>query len=436
MNAFECPFSLYARKRPKALAIVGEEHAWSYEECNGLIEGIAGELKKIGVKAGNSVALIPIKDFSIPLLFFALFRIQAIACPINTYAPLSTLPENLDRLNASLLLHPDSLSPPSLKQHSFPFSSLLKKRKPAREAYLIKEDRATYLATSGTTAIPKIACHSLGNHYYSALGSNAYMKILPKDRYLLSLPLYHIAGVALLFRTFLAGAALALSEKVSGITHASMIPTQVYRALKTASLPSYRHILLGGAPISSALLKESRERGLSIHPTYGMTEMSSQITTQFNPAVNSMGHPPPYRTLKIDPTGEVLVKGRTLFQGYVQGDGSLKIPLDSEGFFSTGDLGSYSPKQGLKIHGRKDRQFISGGENIQPEEIEKHLSNFRAVKEAKVRPTPDQEFGFRPTAHLQVSSPIQEEVLRDYLGQFLPKYKIPITFSFELDQDP
>ncbi|MCB1084607.1 MAG: AMP-binding protein [Chlamydiia bacterium] len=105
MNAFECPFSLYARKRPKALAIVGEEHAWSYEECNGLIEGIAGELKKIGVKAGNSVALIPIKDFSIPLLFFALFRIQAIACPINTYAPLSTLPENLDRLNASLLLH-------------------------------------------------------------------------------------------------------------------------------------------------------------------------------------------------------------------------------------------------------------------------------------------------------------------------------------------
>ena len=426
MNVFECPFSLHARKAPHEWALISPEKKWSYLECEALIEGCASMLKKEGVKAGDPIALLPTTSFPTPLIFFALFRLGAIACPINTYHPLDALPQQLDEFQAPFLLVPDDHSLPKLKQIVIPFSRLLVKGKKRDQVFLNKDALATYLFTSGTSAKPKIACHSLGNHYYSALGSNAYLPIKQGDRYHLSLPLYHIAGIAILFRTFLAGGAVALSDME--VTHTSMIPTQLYRLLREEAISNKPHILLGGATIFPSLYHEAVARGLKVHPTYGMTEMSSQITTHFSEGPFSLGHPLPYREIKISPIGEIWVRGKTLFQGYLQEDGSLSLPLNEEGYFLTSDLGTYSPNSGLQIRGRKDRLFISGGENIQPEEIEKLLKSIDGISYAEVVPTPDEEFGFRPTAYIESDGAIEEEKLRSYLSSFLPKFKIPISF--------
>jgi len=428
MNVFECPFSLHARKSPKEWALVSHEKKWSYLDCEIFIEGCASVLKKEGVKPGDPVALIPTKAFPTPLLFFALFRVGAIACPMNTHYPLETLSKQLDELRAPFILHPDQEELPKLKQIKIPFSKLAVKGKKGGQSFLNKDALSTYLFTSGTTSKPKIACHSLGNHYYSALGSNAYLPIEKGDLYQLSLPLYHIAGIALLFRTFMAGGGVALSEEVEGITHTSMVPTQLYRLLKEESLPKYRHLLLGGATISPSLYYKAVARGLSVHPTYGMTEMSSQIATHFGEGPFSLGHPLPYREMRISNLGEIWVKGKTLFQGYLQGDGSLFRPLNKEGYFATSDLGIYSPTSGLQVTGRKDRLFISGGENIQPEEIEKLLNSIDGITHAQVVPTPDEEFGFRPTAYIESEKSIKEEELISYLSSFLPKFKVPVSF--------
>lgn len=429
MSMFECPFSLHARKKPKAAALLSSEKEWTYHTCEKIIEGTASKLRELGVKVGDPVALYPTKEFPTPLLFFALFRVGAICCPINTYHPLNTLSESLDDLGASLILYPDEITLPKIKQISVPFSKVVKEGKPSGQTYLEKGALATYLFTSGTTSKPKIACHTLGNHYYSALGSNAYMSIQKGDRYLLSLPLYHIAGIALLFRTFLAGGCVALDEGVENITHLSLVPTQLRRLLEKETLPSYKHVLLGGAEIPLSLYQRALERNLPIHPTYGMTEMSSQIATQFSHHSFSMGHPLPFREIKIGKEGEILVKGKTLFKGYLQRDGSFELPLDEEGYFSTRDLGQYSPKRGLSILGRKDRLFISGGENIQPEEIERLLKNIDGIIRAEVVPTPDEEYGYRPKAFIESEKNFQEEELRNYLSSFLPKFKIPVSFA-------
>jgi O-succinylbenzoic acid--CoA ligase len=428
MNVFECPFSLHARKSPKEWALVSPLKKWNYLECEIFIESCASILKKEGIKPGDPVALIPNKSFPTPLLFFALFRIGAIACPINTYHPLETLSKQLDELRASFILYPDEEELPNLKQIKISFSKLAVNGKKGGQSFLDKDALSTYLFTSGTTSKPKIACHSFGNHYYSALGSNAYLPIGKGDRYQLSLPLYHIAGIALLFRTFMAGGSVALSEEVEGITHTSMVPTQLYRLLKEESLPKYRHVLLGGASIPPSLYYKAAARGLTVHPTYGMTEMSSQITTHFGDGSFSLGHPLPYREIKVSNLGEIWVKGKTLFQGYLQGDGSLSLPLDEEGYFATSDLGIYSPISGLQVSGRKDRLFISGGENIQPEEIEKLLKSIDGITHAQVVPTPDEEFGFLPTAYIESERSIKEEELINYLSSFLPKFKIPVSF--------
>ncbi len=99
--------------------------------------------------------------------------------------------------------------------------------------------------------------------------------------------------------------------------------------------------------------------------------------------------------------------------------------VNSEGYFETGDLGTYCPKRGLHISGRKDRLFISGGENIHPEEIERLLQSIEGITHAEVVPTPDEEFGFRPTAYIESDQGYEEEALKTHLKIFLPNFKIP-----------
>lgn len=430
MNVFECPFSLHSRKSPQTVALLSNDERWTYRECHEVIEGIANTLKDEGVKEGDRVALYPTKLFPTPLLFFALFRVGAIACPLNTYHPKKTIPNALDELGAPFFLLPDGESCPAIKQIVIPFSKLLSKKGKPSQTFLSKKAHATYLFTSGTTSKPKIACHSLGNHYYSALGSNARMPIEPSSHYLLSLPLYHIAGIAILFRTFLGGATVILSDEIDHpkATHLSLVPTQLYRLLKTEVPTSLKHILLGGANIPPTLYQQSQQVGLYVYPTYGMTEMSSQIATHFEPRPFSLGHPLPYREMKISKEGEILVRGKTLFQGYFDLAKGVELPLNDEGWFCTRDLGYYSHKTGLQILGRKDRLFISGGENIHPEEIEKLLSTIDGIESAEVVPTPDEEFGFRPIAYIDSEKGYNEEELRAFLASALPKFKIPVEF--------
>jgi len=430
MNVFECPFSLHGRKSGKSIALRSDTNSWTYEECHLLIEGIGKTLKEEGVKRGDRVALFPTKDFPTPLLFFALFRIGAIACPLNVYLPREVIPQTLNALGATFFCVPDGESYPKVVQTTLTFSKLLKTEEKCSQTFLDKDAHATHLFTSGTSANPKIACHSLGNHYYSALGSNGRMMIQPGDHYLLSLPLYHIAGIAILFRTFLAGGTLLLSDEIEHprATHLSLVPTQLLSLIKKPVLGTLKHILVGGSNISNDLYNKAVQWGLKVHPTYGMTEMSSQITTLFESRPFSLGHPLPYREMKIADDGEIYVRGKTLFQGYVDQAEGVKLPLNDEGWFCTRDLGVYSPKTGLQVIGRKDRLFISGGENIQPEEIEKILGSIEGIESARVIPLADEEYGFRPVAYIESEKGYNEEALKDFLASILPKFKVPIAF--------
>ncbi|MES2344763.1 MAG: AMP-binding protein [Chlamydiota bacterium] len=291
---------------------------------------------------------------------------------------------------------------------------------------------ATLLFTSGSTAEPKIACHSMENYLFSARGTNEVLSLGSNDRWLLSLPLFHVGGLAILFRCMLASATIVLSELplidsvlFHQITHLSLVPTQLYRLLQE---PTYKieqcarqlkSILLGGAPIAESLLKKAIDKGFNIHQTYGLTEMTAQITMDPYPG------PLPFRELKIAQDGEILVKGHTLFQGYL----NTPLILDQEGWFATRDLGIWTSSNMLRILGRKDNLFISGGENIQPEEIESALLSLPNIIEAIVVPKMDLEFGMRPIAFIEQDTKENNFLpITEMLKKKLPSYKIPIKF--------
>ncbi|MDQ3864187.1 MAG: AMP-binding protein, partial [Actinomycetota bacterium] len=128
----------------------------------------------------------------------------------------------------------------------------------------------------------------------------------------------------------------------------------------------------------------------------------------------------------ISERGEILVRGETLFAGYVEGE-ELDRPLDAGGWFHTGDLGELDENGYLRVRGRMDNLFISGGENIQPEEIEEALCRLEGIHEAVVVPVPDEEFGARPVAFVRTDDGELEDLARK-LEPVLPRFKIPISF--------
>ncbi len=142
-----------------------------------------------------------------------------------------------------------------------------------------------------------------------------------------------------------------------------------------------------------------------------------------------LGEPLPSREIRLNSDGEICVRGETLFTGYL-------FHEKQNGWFKTGDIGELHPLHGIAIVGRKDWQFISGGENIQPEEIEERLLQIPGVVEAIVIPKEDPEFGMRPIAILRTEGPFFTlEKMQGTLRDFLPQYKIPIALHI-VDEMP
>ena len=302
---------------------------------------------------------------------------------------------------------------------------------------------STIIFTSGSSGFPKAVVHTLANHFFSALGANKIMPLKPGDRWLMSLPLFHVGGLAILFRSLLSGSSIVIPAikktliqniEENQITHLSLVPTQLQRLLKTGkgrnSLHKLKLILLGGSAIPESLMEHSSKLGLKLRTTYGSTEMASQVATSSPVKTKkgwlAAGEVLPFREVRISPQNQIELRGKTLFCGYLSESG-LNQPFDNQGWFSSGDTGylikknnetnlqkidlenkTKSPQLAEKndyliVTGRKDSMFISGGENIHPEEIELSLLQFPAIERAAVVAVKDPEFGQRPVAFVKSS---------------------------------
>ena len=380
-----------------------------FYELDQMADRFANFLQTKGVGWGDRVALLHPPCIEVIALFFAVWRIGASICPLSPRLPLLQREEALQKLKPKLFID------------AFPIDCQVN-----TSTYPLLEP-SLLIFTSGSSGNPKIATLSLKTLLTNALSSIEKFDLKCNDSWLLNLPLYHVGGIGILLRCVLAQAKISFNPKDPTITHISVVPTQLYRA--TPIYPQLRCLLIGGAPTASF-----PER-LPCYLSYGLTEMGSVVAASFKPtSPNLVGFPLEHREIKITSDGEILVRGDCLFQGYWE-NGKPYLPLLEGGWFATGDLGFYGP-QGLLITGRKDWQFISGGENIQPEEIEKHLLYFPGILDAAVIPRYDPEFGYRPIAYLACSNPlISIEKIRDFLLERLPRFKIPIAYFF-LDELP
>lgn len=439
-----------AHHHPDAVALVTAQGQLTYRDYYHRVLQTAVKLENMGLKPSDPLPFIADNSLESIILMMAVWEIGAIAVPLSPRFPLAQIERSLKHLRCSRLVVPqregfEALEPDLLHEVvANENDGALVETSPPRQFPL--DRRATILFTSGTTQRPKAVVHSLGNHYYSAVGANQNIDFAPGDRWLLSLPIYHVGGLAILVRALVGGAAVGLAElkqsspnafKPFGISHLSVVPTQLYRLMHDEALVEWlqglKAILIGGSGIPSALIHKAIQQRLPIHTTYGSTEMSSQTTTtcphESPERLLTAGRLLPHRALKIAADGQILVKGKTLFQGYLASDGTITSAIDAAGWFATGDIGSLDEAGYLTVLGRKDNMFISGGENICPEEIETVLQSMSGLVKAMVVPVKSVEFGARPVAFVQTESGrFSQAAIRTHLEQKLPRFKIPDRF--------
>lgn len=411
---------------------------------------VARQLRQMGLERGDRLGIFLASLWEYPVLLMACWSAGIVAVPVSTRLPRSEAATLLRKVRCRHLvlsavqadaadiadftiLHIDALCAPDLP--ATPFATDLPP--------IDLQQEATIVFTSGSTGVQKAALHSFGNHFYNALGSNRNLPFQPGDRWLLALPLYHVGGLSILFRAVLGGGAVVIpapeapllavlaQEKV---THVSLVTTQLYRLLQQPAaitqLGKLKAILLGGSAMPADIIRQAHALGLAIYTSYGMTEMASQTTT--TAPHDSLAHLLtsgkilPHRKIMISHDGEILVRGETLFKGYLDGD-RLDARRDAEGWFATGDLGRIDSDGYLTVTGRKDNMFVSGGENLQPEEIEAALGQIPGIIAAVVVPVDDAEFGQRPVAFIDmaVHAEIEPAEIVAKLEKSLPRFKIP-----------
>lgn len=449
MSEIRCLLHEMSRMAPNHPGCIEGERMYSFPALHVAAREISQRLRReFGVEAGDRVVVTAPPEWRSVAVVFALLRLGAMYCPLNLRQPEGRLRELGQALRPRLQIAGDRGEPPLPGVPCLRLSQLCEAtmigEQERRPLTLDLEQPASILYTTGSMGPPRAVVHTLEAHYYSALGANRHLPLNQHHRCLLSLPLYHVGGLAVIFRCMLAGAALVLPEPgldlvenviTHKITVLSMVPTQLFRFLAHPRFAEAKKhlavVLLGGAPIPRALMRQALERGLPVHATYGMTETASQVCTvgRFASAAQRRetdGEVLPHRQVRVE-AGQILVRGHVLACGLWRNGGIEPLPLQ-DGWYATGDEGRMEDGF-LTVTGRRDNQFISGGENIQPEEIERVVMSVLGLEQVVVTPQADAEFGQRPVAWVSADeNELQPEMWRERLREFLPGYMLPVAF--------
>lgn len=273
------------------------------------------------------------------------------------------------------------------------------------------------VTTSGSTGKPKWV--QLSADALTASAAAAQSRLGGPGRWLLALPVQHIAGLQVLVRAALAGsqptvldlrggfdpaafaaAAQQLAREAVGRCYTALVPTQLARLLDADpdSLTSFDAVLLGGAAAPDRLLQRAQAAGVRVVTSYGMTETAGGCVYD--------GWPLDGTRVRVDGQGSLELAGPMLATGY------LNAPEDTaaafrDGWFRTSDLGRLDEQGRLQVLGRADDVVVTGGLNVAPAEVEAVLTGLPGVAAACVVGLPDPEWGERVTAVVVPADPEQ-----------------------------
>ncbi|MGM8811018.1 o-succinylbenzoate--CoA ligase [Enterobacter cloacae] len=422
MSFSDWPWRHWREQRADTPALRLNDEVLSWQQLCTRIDNLAAGFHQQGVEAGDGVLLLAHNHPQTLLAWLALLQCGARILPVNPQLPHPLLEVLLPQMTLRFALvldgHYDGLAALSMHAPSGEY----------RVAWQ-PERLASMTLTSGSTGLPKAAVHTCGAHLASAEGVLALMPYGEDDDWLLSLPLFHVSGQGILWRWLQAGARLTVREKqpleqaLQGCTHASLVPTQLWRLLNTHQRIALKAVLLGGAAIPVELTQQARAQGISTFCGYGLTEFASTVCAKEADGEPDVGCALPGREVQVV-NGEVWIKAQSMASGYWR-DGALLPLTNSEGWFATRDRGELHDGR-LTILGRMDNLFFSGGEGIQPESLERIIATHPHISQVFIVPLNDAEFGQRPVAVVECEPGTDITRLPEWVQGKLARFEQPV----------
>ncbi len=434
-------YSLLASGFPKTdrapCMILADGRVWTYGDVERAAGRMANLIVALGLKPGDRVAAQVEKTPEALVLYLAAIRAGMVFLPLNPAYQRHELEYFLaDSKPGLFVCRPqirelaDELAanagvPHVLELDDEGRGSLIAAAAPQPDGFATVQrttaDLAAILYTSGTTGRSKGAMLSHGNLAHNARTLHAYWHFQPGDVLLHMLPTFHVHGLFVACHTtLLNGSAMFFEPKFDAARTMKLLPqATVFMGVPTYYVrllldPAFardtcrtiRLFVSGSAPLLRETFDEFRLRsGHTILERYGMTEggMFTSNPYEGERRGGTVGFPLPGTALRIvgakdaplkpGVVGGIQVKGDNVFVGYWGMPEKTREEFTADGYFRTGDMGSFDADGYVTISGRSKDLVITGGLNVYPKEIEELIDALPGVVESAVIGLPHPDFG-------------------------------------------
>lgn len=455
------------------------QQSFTFQEMNERACRVGSYLADVlGLGKGDVIALICRNRIEAIDIYLACGKLGIILAPLSQRLKKPELDDLLSRLNPSVVFHENQFAqlastlsiPGSVKAvididgEQNTFADVILKTE-AREVNvpLAMSDRCLYVHTGGTTAVPKICIVSYRQMVWNSFDILATGLAGSFQKVLITFPFFHIGGwntftplfhagiTSVLLREFDPGLILQLIHEGRvenfGAVEAMLQFLIAHPKFKETDFSQMKAITTAAAPCSKAVMQVFLDKGIPISQTYGMTEAGpsnfayiarsnsmEELLTYSASIGTAMFHcdakivdQESRREVGTGEVGVLCLRSPHNFDGYLDDPARTETVLDAEGWVYTGDLAVRDQNGLVFIKGRADNMFISGGENVSPEEIEQVLMKHPAVAGAICAGIHDPKWGQAPVVLvvLHVGGQATEEELKVFCRDYLADYKIP-----------
>jgi acyl-CoA synthetase (AMP-forming)/AMP-acid ligase II len=486
---------------PDRDCVVFEGKRYTYATMNDRVHQVAQALNGFHVMKGDRVGILSVNCNEYVESYFATAKMGGIFVPMNYRAKAEELEYMINRAEIKVLFvgsrYGDLVNSirselPKVEQvisidgeEKGNYEELIAAQ-PIDEimAEIADDDTTILLFTSGTTGRPKAVPLRHDAFVVYALDNVEPANPDIEERNILTVPLYHVAGIQSMFPAIYGGRTLVMMRQFElkewmetvereKVTRAMLVPTMLKWIVDSPDfrkydLSSLRVITYGAAPMPFDVIKKAIELMPQVQfiNSYGQTESASTLTmlgpedhsikgteeekqTKWKRLQCSIGKPLSDVEIRIvdeedkglppHTVGEIHARGPRIMTGYWGDEQKTAQTITKDGWLRTGDMGYLDEDGYVYLTGRADDLIIRAGENIAPEEVEEVLCCYHKIAEACVIPVPDPEFGQQPFACCVIKEGQQctpEEVM-EFCRERIAGFKRPkgVVFVDELPRN-